>query len=105
MKKKYTPHNDRILIRKKLAPDTAGTPDAPVIIPHQAKEAPAEGVVVAVGPGIRNPDAPAIRMGVMYSPGDYVMYSKYAGTEVEIEGEAHIFVREAEILCAVEETG
>ena len=66
-------------------------------IPDTAKEKPQQGTVVAVGPGRLNDDGDRIPMEV--KPGDRVLYGKYAGTEVTIEGEQYLIVKEGDVLA------
>jgi chaperonin GroES len=67
-----------------------------IIIPDTAKEKPQEGTVVAVGPGKRDDDGKRIPMDVKV--GDRILFSKYAGTDIKIDGEEHVFMREDDIL-------
>ena len=94
---KIRPLNDRLLV-KRLAEEakTAGG----IIIPDSAKEKPAEGEVVAVGPGKLNDKGE--RMALQVKAGDRVLFSKYGGTEVKIEGEDYLIMREDDILGIVE---
>lgn len=93
---KIKPLHDRVIV-KRLAEEekTKGG----IIIPDSAKEAPAEGKVVAVGPGKRE-DGKLSPLDV--KAGDRIIFSKYAGTEVKIEGEEHLIMREEDILGIVE---
>ena len=94
---KIRPLNDRVLV-KRLAEEemTKGG----IIIPDSAKEKPAEGEVVAVGPG--KLDDKGKRIAIELKVGDKVLFSKYGGTEVKIEGEDHLIMREDDILGVVE---
>ncbi|EKD37724.1 MAG: hypothetical protein ACD_75C01022G0001 [uncultured bacterium] len=94
---KIRPLNDRLLV-KRLAEEakTAGG----IIIPDSAKEKPAEGEVVAVGPGKLNDKGE--RMTLQVKAGDRVLFSKYGGTEVKLEGEDYLIMREDDILGVVE---
>ncbi|MEK7680177.1 MAG: co-chaperone GroES [Deltaproteobacteria bacterium] len=94
---KIKPLHDRVLI-KRLAEEekTKGG----LIIPDSAKEAPAEGKVIAVGQGKRDEKGSLVPMNV--KAGDRVLFSKYGGTEVKIEGEEHLIMREEDILGIVE---
>jgi chaperonin GroES len=94
---KIRPLNDRLLV-KRLAEEakTAGG----IIIPDSAKEKPAEGEVVAVGPGKLNDKGE--RMTLQVKAGDRVLFSKYGGTEVKLEGEDYLIMREDDILGIVE---
>jgi len=66
-------------------------------IPHTAKEKPQQGSVVAVGPGRLNDDGDRVPMEVKV--GDRVLYGKYAGTEVTIEGSSYLIVKEGDVLA------
>lgn len=70
-----------------------------LVLPETAKEKPQEGKIVAVGPGRRDEDGDRIAMDV--SMGDVVMYAKYAGTEVKIDGTKYLIVKESDILAIV----
>ena len=94
---KIRPLNDRILIKRVEEEEkTKGG----IIIPDSAKEKPAEGIVVAVGSGKRNDKGERIAMDV--KAGDRVLFSKYGGTDVKLEGEDHLIMREDDILAIVE---
>ena len=94
---KIRPLNDRILV-KRLEGDekTAGG----IIIPDSAKEKPAEGEVVAVGPGKLNEAGARVAMDV--AVGDRVLFSKYGGTEVKLDGEDFLIMREDDILGVIQ---
>jgi chaperonin GroES len=91
---KIRPLNDRVIV-KRVAEEqkTVGG----IIIPDTAKEKPQEGKIVAVGPGKRDDDGKRISLEV--KEGDRILFSKYAGTEIKIDGEEHIFMREEDILA------
>ncbi len=93
---KIRPLNDRLLV-KRLAEEakTAGG----IIIPDSAKEKPAEGEVVAVGPGKLNDKGE--RVALQVAAGDRVLFSKYGGTEVKIDGDDFLIMREDDILGVV----
>ena len=93
---KIRPLNDRLLV-KRLAEEakTAGG----IIIPDSAKEKPAEGEVVAVGPGKVNDKGQ--RVALQVAAGDRVLFSKYGGTEVKIDGDDFLIMREDDILGVV----
>jgi chaperonin GroES len=93
---KIRPLNDRLLV-KRLAEEgkTAGG----IIIPDSAKEKPAEGEVVAVGPGKLNDKGERVALQVV--AGDRVLFSKYGGTEVKIDGDDFLIMREDDILGVV----
>ena len=70
-----------------------------IILPETAKEKPQEGEVLAAGPGARKEDGTRIPMDV--EVGDRVLYAKYAGTEVKIDGTKHLILRESDVLAVV----
>ncbi len=90
---KIRPLNDRILVaRIEEEEKTKGG----IIIPDTAKEKPQEGKVVAVGTGRRNEKGERIAMDV--KEGDRVLFGKYAGTDIKIDGVEHLIMREDDIL-------
>ena len=90
---KVRPLNDRLLVlREPEAEKTKGG----VIIPDTAKEKPQKGKVVAVGPGGRNDKGERVPLDV--TVGQKILFSKYAGTDIEIDGTEHVFMREDDIL-------
>jgi chaperonin GroES len=90
---KIKPLNDRIIVKRvEEEQKTAGG----IIIPDTAKEKPQEGIVIAAGPGKSDDGGKRITLEV--KEGDRILFSKYAGTEIKIDGEEHIFMREDEIL-------
>ncbi|VAW37833.1 Heat shock protein 60 family co-chaperone GroES [hydrothermal vent metagenome] len=94
---KIRPLNDRILVKRLEEEEkTAGG----IIIPDSAKEKPAEGKVIAVGPGKRNDNGDRVAMDV--KEGDSVLFSKYGGTDVKIDGEDYLIMREEDVLGIVE---
>lgn len=94
---KIKPLNDRVLVtRIEEEQKTAGG----IIIPDTAKEKPQEGKVVAVGPGKANDDGKRTTPNV--KAGDRILFSKYAGNEIKIDGVEHIFMREDDILGILE---
>ena len=91
------PLADRVLILPAPAEEkTIGG----IIIPDTAKEKPSEGVVEAVGAGRITPDGKIVPMAV--KEGDRVLFGKYAGTEVKVDGESRLMIREEDILAVVE---
>jgi chaperonin GroES len=94
---KIRPLNDRILV-KRLA-EVEKTKGG-IIIPDSAKEKPAEGEVVAVGPG--KLDDKGNRVKPDLKKGDRVLFSKYGGTEVKLDGDDFLIMREDDILGVVE---
>lgn len=88
------PLEDRIIIKPMEAEEkTAGG----IIIPDAAKEKPQKGEVVAVGPGKTNEKGHKIEMSL--KKGDQVLYGKYSGTEISIEGSDYLIVRESDVLA------
>ena len=71
-----------------------------IILPETAKEKPQEGKILAVGPGERDEDGNRIAMEVKV--GDKVLYAKYSGTEVKVDGKKLLILRESDILAVVE---
>ena len=94
---KIRPLNDRILVKRLEEEEkTAGG----IIIPDSAKEKPAEGEIVAVGPGKLNDAGERVAMDV--KEGDRVLFSKYGGTDVKLDGEDYLIMREDDILGVIE---
>jgi len=94
---KIRPLNDRILVKRLEEEDkTAGG----IIIPDSAKEKPAEGEIVAVGPGKMNDSGDRVAMDV--KAGDRVLFSKYGGTDVKLDGDDYLIMREDDILGVIE---
>ncbi len=90
---KIRPLQDRVIVRRVEEEEkTKGG----IIIPDSAKEKPQEGKIVAVGPGKVADNGEKIPMEV--KEGDRVLFSKYAGTEIKIDGEEHLIMREDDIL-------
>jgi chaperonin GroES len=71
-----------------------------IVLPETAKEKPMQGKVLAIGPGARKEDGSRIAMDV--SKGDTVLYAKYAGTEVKIEGKKYLILKETDVLAIVQ---
>ncbi len=94
---KIRPLQDRIIVKRV---DGEETTKGGIIIPDSAKEKPQEGKVIAVGKGKINEDGKLQPLDV--KKGDKVLFSKYAGTEVNIEGEEHLIIREDDVLGVVE---
>ncbi|MBI5418584.1 MAG: co-chaperone GroES [Deltaproteobacteria bacterium] len=94
---KVKPLQDRILL-KRVEEETKTK--GGIIIPDSAKEKPQEGQVVAVGPG-KVTDSGA-RVAPEVKAGDRVLFGKYSGTEIKIEGEEHLILREDDILAVIE---
>ena len=94
---KIRPLNDRVLvIREEEKQKSAGG----IIIPDTAKEKPQRGKIVAAGPGKIGENGKRIPLEV--KAGDRVLFSKYAGTEIKLDGVEHVFMKEDDILSIVE---
>jgi chaperonin GroES len=94
---KVRPLNDRVLVKRLEEEEmTKGG----IIIPDSAKEKPAEGEVVAVGKGKVNDKGDRITLDIKV--GDRVLFSKYGGTDVKLDGVDHLIMREDDILAVVE---
>ena len=90
---KFRPLHDRVLIK---VLDTEEKTAGGIIIPDTAKEKPQEGEVVAVGPGKRLDNGSVQEMGL--KKGDKILFSKYGGTDVKVDGEDYLIMREDDIL-------
>ena len=96
----FRPLHDRVLVRRIEADEkTAGG----IIIPDTAKEKPSQGEVIAVGPGGRDEAGKLIPIDI--KAGDTVLFGKWSGTEVKIDGEELPIMKESDILGIVEATG
>ena len=94
---KFRPLQDRVLIRRIEQEDkTAGG----IIIPDTAKEKPQEGEVIAVGSGVRGEDGKVYPLDV--KAGDRILFGKWSGSEVKIDGEDLIIMKESDILGIIE---
>jgi chaperonin GroES len=94
---KFRPLHDRVLIRRSAEEErTAGG----IIIPDTAKEKPMEGEIVSVGPGARNEKGELIAPEV--KAGDRVLFGKYAGTDVTINGEDLVIIKESDVMGIIE---
>ena len=95
---KIRPLHDRVLIKRlEENTKTAGG----IIIPDTAKEKPSEGLVEAVGDGMRTEDGKIVPLNVKV--GDKVLFGKWSGTEVKVNGEERLIIKESEILGVIEE--
>ena len=93
----FRPLHDRVLLRRAEEEERSA---GGIIIPDTAKEKPMEGEVVAVGPGTRGEDGKLHPLDV--KAGDRVLIGKWSGTEVKIEGEDYLIVKESDIMGIVE---
>jgi len=96
MATKIRPLHDRVIIKRI---DEEEKTKGGIIIPDTAKEKPQEGRVVAVGPG-KQDDGKVIPLGV--KAGDKILFGKYSGTEIKLDGEDHLILREDDILGVLE---
>jgi chaperonin GroES len=94
---KVRPLQDRILVQRIEEEETT---KGGIIIPDSAKEKPQEGKVVAVGPGKTLESGEIAKPGV--KKGDRILFSKYAGTDVTVDHEEHIIIREDDVLAIYE---
>ncbi|MFQ5483824.1 MAG: co-chaperone GroES [Desulfobacterales bacterium] len=94
---KLRPLQDRILV---LRVEEETTTKGGIIIPDTAKEKPAEGKVIAVGNGKLGDDGKRVPLEI--KKGDRILFGKYSGTEVKIEGEEHLIMREEDVLGIIE---
>ena len=93
----FRPLHDRVLVRRVEAEEkTAGG----IIIPDNAKEKPQEGEVIAAGSGTKSEDGKVTPLDV--KAGDTVLFGKYAGQEIKIDGNEYLIVREEEVLGVIE---
>ena len=88
------PLGDRVLIKPKAREETT---KSGIVLPDTAKEKPQEGAVIAVGTGRLLENGQRVPMEIKV--GDTVLYSKYAGTEIKLDGEDHLILRESDILA------
>ncbi|MDD5659834.1 MAG: co-chaperone GroES [Actinomycetota bacterium] len=93
----YRPLGDRILVKPKASEEKTASG---IVLPDTAKEKPQEGEIISVGPGAKDEAGKRIAMDV--KAGDKVLYSKYSGTEVKINGVEHLIIRESDVLAIVE---
>jgi len=96
---KFRPLHDRILVRRIEAEEkTAGG----IIIPDTAKEKPMEGEVIATGPGARDERGELVALDVQ--PGDRILFGKWSGTEIRLDGEDLLIMKEADVLGVIDQT-
>jgi chaperonin GroES len=97
---KFRPLHDRVVVRRIAAEEkTAGG----IIIPDTAKEKPQQGEVIAVGPGARDDTGRLVALGIR--PGDKVLFGKWSGTEVKIDGEELLIMKEGDIMGVLDAPG
>ncbi len=90
------PLADRVIVKPMEAEETT---KGGIILPDTAKEKPIEGTIVAAGPGKTGDDGKLVKLEVKV--GDKVLYGKYSGTEVTVEGEEYLIMRESDIFAIV----
>ena len=95
---KIRPLQDRVLV-KRLEDEVEKTKGG-IIIPDTAKEKPQQGKVIAVGKGKKNEDGTVVPLDVKV--GDRILFGKYAGSEIKVDGEEHLIMREEDILGVLE---
>jgi chaperonin GroES len=93
----FRPLHDRILIKRVEEKETA---KGGIIIPDTAKEKPQEGEVIAVGHGKKTDKGQVIALDV--KAGDRILFGKYSGTEIKLDGEEYLIIREEEVLGVIE---
>jgi chaperonin GroES len=91
------PLGDRLIVEPTESEEVTASG---IVLPETAKEKPQQGKVLAAGPGRRDDDGKRIKMDV--EEGDTVLYAKYAGTEVKIEGEKYLIIKESDVLAIVD---
>jgi chaperonin GroES len=96
---KFRPLHDRVVVRRL---DGEEKTKGGIIIPDTAKEKPQEGEVIAVGPGARNEDGEIVKLDVKV--GDRILFGKWSGTEVKIDGQELLIMKESDIMGVIEET-
>jgi chaperonin GroES len=96
----FRPLHDRVLVRRIDAEETSA---GGIIIPDTAKEKPQQGEVIAVGPGARDEQGKLTPLDV--KPGDTVLFGKWSGTEVKIDGQELLIMKESDIMGVLEQRG
>ncbi|RMG91004.1 MAG: co-chaperone GroES [Candidatus Dadabacteria bacterium] len=94
---KLRPLQDRVIVKRLEEEEKTASG---IIIPDTAKEKPQRGEIIAAGPGKKNEDGKVQPLDV--KPGDKVLFSKYAGTEIKVEGEELLIMREDDIMAVIE---
>ena len=97
MELKLKPLADRLVVEPTAGEEMTASG---IFVPETAKEKPQEGKVVAAGPGRKDDEGKRIPMDV--AAGDRVLYAKYAGTEIKLEGTKYLILKESDILAIVE---
>lgn len=95
----FRPLHDRILVRRIEAEERSA---GGIIIPDTAKEKPQEGEVIAVGPGARDESGKLVALDVKV--GDLILFGKWSGTEIKLDGEDLLIMKESDVMGVVEKT-
>jgi chaperonin GroES len=95
---KVKPLNDRVLVKRI---EEVQVTKGGIVIPDVAKEKPIEGRIIAVGPGKMSEQGQ--RMTLQVKEGDKVLFGKYSGTEIKMEGEEYLMMREEDLLAVIED--
>ena len=98
MSKQLKPLGDRLVVKPQEQEETTASG---LVLPETAKEKPQQGVVLAIGPCRRDDDGKRIEMDVAVD--DVVLYAKYAGTEIKLEGEKLLILKESDVLAVLED--
>ena len=93
----YRPLGDRLIVKPRKSEEKT---KSGIVLPDSAKEKPQEGKVISVGKGAKDDKGNIVPMEV--KKGDAVLYSKYSGTEVKIDGDEHLIIKESDVLAIVE---
>ena len=96
---KFRPLHDRVVVRRV---DSEGKTAGGIIIPDTAQEKPQEGEIIAVGPGARDETGKLVPLDV--SVGDRILFGKWSGTEVKIDGEDLLIMKESDVMGIIEKT-
>ena len=93
----YKPLGDRLLVKPRESEEKT---KSGIVLPDSAKEKPQEGEVISIGTGVKDDKGNVTPTEVKV--GDIVLYSKYSGTEVKIDGEEYLIIKESDVLAIVE---
>jgi chaperonin GroES len=96
---KFRPLHDRVLVRRVDSEDRSA---GGIIIPDTAQEKPMEGEIIAVGGGIRSESGTVTPLDV--KAGDRVLFGKWSGTEVRLDGEELLIMKESDVMCVIEKS-
>ena len=96
---KFRPLHDRVVIRRV---EEVGKTTGGIIIPDTAKEKPMEGEIVAVGPGARDEKGTLVPLDV--KPGDRILFGKWSGSEIKLDGEDLLIMKESDIMGVLDDT-